>query len=160
MDKEEKAKRVSDKVVVSMGYTLSVGGEQLDSTGEGETLQFIQGFGSIIPGLEQAIDGMVLGETRAIRVSAGNAYGEYDPEQVVLIPISEFPDDFDLDPGLELEMEDKDGDIVYARIVSVGVTRVKMDFNHPLAGKDLDFEVTIQDLRPATLDEVEQGHIN
>ena len=111
---------------------------------------FIQGYGSIIPGLESSLYGMEKGQSRPVRVPAADAYGEYDLEQIVPIPMSEFPDDFDLEPGLELEMEDKDGDVVFARIVSVGKSRVKMDFNHPLAGKDLDFEITILDLRPAT----------
>ena len=160
MSESKKLQKVAEQVVVKMAYRLTVDGEFVDSTEEGESLQFIQGYGSIISGLELAIGGMVLGETRNIRVQARDAYGEYDPEQIVPIPISEFPGDFDLEPGLELEMKDKDGDIVYARIVSVGKSRVKMDFNHPLAGKDLDFEITILDLRPATPKELEQGYVN
>ena len=150
---------ISDNMVVSMAYTLTVDDEVVDSTDDGESLVFIQGFRSIIPGLESSLFGMSKGQSRPVRVPAEDAYGEYDLEQIVPIPMSEFPDDFDLEPGLELEMKDKDGDIVFARIVSVGKTRVKMDFNHPLAGKDLDFEITILDLRPATDEELEQGHI-
>jgi FKBP-type peptidyl-prolyl cis-trans isomerase 2 len=103
---------------------------------------------------------MAAGEKKTINVSANEAYGEYDLEQIVPIPISEFPDEFDLEPGLELEMKDKDGDIVYARIVSIGKTRVKMDFNHPLAGKDLMFEIQILSLRSATPGELEQGFVD
>ena len=73
--------------------------------------------------------------------------------------MSEFPEDFDLEPGVELEMKDKDGDIVYAKIVSVGKSRVKMDFNHLLAGQDLNFDITILALRPATTEELEQGFV-
>ena len=151
--------KISENMVVSLAYTLTVDGERIDSTEEGESLVFIQGYGSIIPGLESSLYGMEKGQSRPVRVPAADAYGEYDLEQIVPIPMSEFPDDFDLEPGLELAMEDKDGDIVFARIVSVGKSRVKMDFNHPLAGKDLDFEITILDLRPATDEELEQGHI-
>jgi len=150
---------IADNMVVSMAYTLTVEGELVDSTEDGETLVFIQGFGSIIPGLESSLYGMSKGQNRPVRVPAADAYGEFDLEQIVPIPMSEFPDDFDLEPGLELEMKDKDGDIVFARIVSVGKTRVKMDFNHPLAGKDLDFEINILNIRPATAEELEQGHI-
>ena len=152
--------QVADNMVVSMAYTLTVEGELIDSTEDGESLVFIQGFGSIIPGLESSLYGMSKGQTRPVQVPAVDAYGEYDLEQIVPIPMSEFPDDFDLEPGLELEMKDKDGDTVFARIVSVGKSRVKMDFNHPLAGKDLDFEITILDLRPATDEELEQGYIS
>jgi FKBP-type peptidyl-prolyl cis-trans isomerase SlyD len=160
MSNQEPPGQVIDNLVVSMSYSLSIGGETIDSTDEGETLQFIQGYGSIIPGLERAIQGMGLGETRAIRVPAGEAYGAYDPQQINYLPLSEFPDELDLQPGLELEMTDQEGDTVYARILSVGKSRVKMDFNHPLAGKALDFEVTIQDLRLATPQELEQGFVD
>jgi FKBP-type peptidyl-prolyl cis-trans isomerase SlyD len=159
MSPSEEPNVIGDDMVVSMAYVLSVDGELYDSTEEGESLLFIQGYGSIIPGLEQGIYRMAEGERKAIRVPAKDAYGEYDIEQIVPIPMSEFPDDFDLETGLELEMKDKDEDIVYARIVSVGKTRVKMDFNHPLAGKDLDFNVTILALRPATSEELDQGFV-
>ena len=159
MTHQEESHIIADDMVVNMAYSLTVDGELVDSTEEGESLQFIQGYGSIISGLEKALYGMAQGEKKAIRVSAEEAYGEYDLEQIVPIPISEFPEDFDLEPGLELEMKEKDGDIVYARVVSVGKTRVKMDFNHPLAGKDLDFIINILSLRPATPEELEQGYI-
>jgi len=160
MTNQEPPVQVADNLVVSMSYSLSVAGEAIDATQEGETLQFIQGYGSIITGLERAIHGMHLGENRTIQVPAGEAYGHYDPQQVTHLPLSEFPEELDLQPGLELELEDQEGDTVYARILSVGKSRVKMDFNHPLAGKDLDFEITIQDLRPATPQELEQGFVD
>lgn len=159
MSKSEKPNLVRDDVVVSMAYILTVDGEVIDSTEEGESLQFIQGYGSIIPGLEQALYGMEEGIRKIITIPAKDAYGEYELEQIVPIQISEFPKDLDLEPGLELEMKDKDGDIVYARIMSIGKSRVKMDFNHPLAGKDLDFDITILSLRPATTLELEQGFV-
>jgi FKBP-type peptidyl-prolyl cis-trans isomerase SlyD len=160
MTNPEKPDQVAENLVVSMAYSLSVDGKPIDATEAGETLQFIQGYGSIISGLEQAIQGMGLGETRQITVPAGEAYGAYDPEQIVPIPLSEFPAELDLEAGLELEMKDKDGDVVYARILSIGKSRVKMDFNHPLAGKDLDFKVTIKELRPATAKERKQGFVD
>jgi FKBP-type peptidyl-prolyl cis-trans isomerase SlyD len=160
MTNQGTSEQVVDNLVVSMAYSLKVEGEPIDATEDGETLQFIQGYGSIIPGLERAIEGMRLGDTRQITVPAEEAYGAYDPEQVIPITLSEFPEELDLETGMELEMKDKDGDTVYARILSIGKSRVKMDFNHPLAGKDLDFEITIQDLRPATEQELTQGFVD
>ena len=160
MSDHKETKLVADDIVVSMAYTLTVDDEFIDSTEEGESLQFIQGYGSIIPGLEQALYGMAKGEKKAITVAAKDAYGEYDLEQVDHIPTSEFPEEIHLEPGLELEMKDLDGDVLYGRVISVGKSRVKMDFNHPLAGKDLDFEVTILGLRTATNEELEQGYID
>lgn len=155
-----KPNRVEDNVVVTMAYTLTVDGETINSTAEGEALVFIQGYGSIIPGLENSLYGMEVSSSRPVRVPASDAYGDYDLDNISSIPLSEFPEDLDLNPGMELEMEDKDGDIVYGKIVSIGKSRVKMDFNHPLAGKDLDFDVTILDLRQATEKELEQGYVD
>jgi len=150
---------VADNVVVTMAYTLTVDGELIDSTDEGEALVFIQGYNSIITGLETSLYGLEMGSTRPVRVPAADAYGDYDLENITSIPISEFPEHIDLEPGLELEMEDNDGEIVFAKVISIGKSRVKMDFNHPLAGKDLDFDVTILDLRRPTPKELEQGYV-
>jgi FKBP-type peptidyl-prolyl cis-trans isomerase SlyD len=152
-------KLVGNDMVVSMSYVLTVNGEVIDSTDDGESLQFIQGYGSIISGLEQALYGMEEGESNQITIPAREAYGEYDLEQIIPIPISEFPEDLNLEPGLELEMKDKEGDTVYARIISVGKSRVKMDFNHPLAGQNLEFDITILSLRPATTRELKLGYV-
>ncbi len=150
---------IADDLVVCMAYALFVDGTLIDETDEGETLNFIQGSGAIIPGLEQAIYGLGVMETKSITVPASEAYGEYDFDLIQPIPITEFPEDVPLEVDLELEMEDVDGDTVYGRIVSVGQARVKIDFNHPLAGKDLAFEVQIMELRAATAQELAQGFI-
>jgi len=159
MQKNEEPAQIDDDVVVSMAYVLTVDGEVIDSTEEGESLQFIQGYGSIIPGLEQALYGMAAGDHKKIMVPAQDAYGDYDLEQIISIPMSEFPEDLRLEPGMELEMNDKKGGIVYARVVSIGKSRVKMDFNHPLAGVDLYFDISILSLRPAMDKELEQGFV-
>jgi len=159
MASETHPEQVADNLVVNMTYILTVDGEVVDSTAEGEFLQFIQGYGSIIPGLEKALYGLKVGENRKITVPAHEAYGEYDFEQVANIPVSEFPAEIPLDVGLELEMKDKDGDILFGTILAVGKTRVKVDFNHPLAGKDLDFDITILALRTPTAMELEQGFV-
>jgi len=152
--------KIEKDIVVTMAYTLTSEGEIIASTDEGESLVFIQGFGSIIPGLEQHLYGLVEGERKKIFVPHEEAYGAYDIDQIVPIPLSEFPDELDLEPGLVLEMKDNDGDIVFAKVISVGKSRVKMDFNHPLAGVDLDFEVSILALREASSKELEQGFVD
>jgi FKBP-type peptidyl-prolyl cis-trans isomerase SlyD len=159
MGSQSKPLQVANDMVVSMAYVLQADNELVDMTQEGETLQFIQGYGSIIPGLEQGIAEMQTDETRAITVLAKDAYGEYDYELIDDIPISEFPNEIPIEPGLEMEMESVDGEMLYGKIISVGKSRVKINFNHPLAGRDLDFEITILDIRPATPAELEQGFV-
>ena len=153
-------KLVADDLVVTMDYVLTVEDEIWDSSEDEGPIQFLQGHGNIIRGLEQQIIGMAVGESREITVQAADGYGEFDMEQIVAVPISEFPEEIPLETGVELEMKDTDGDIVFARIISVGKSRVKMDFNHPLAGKELHFKVTIVDLRAATPEELDHGHVH
>jgi FKBP-type peptidyl-prolyl cis-trans isomerase SlyD len=160
MAKNLGSKRIEKNMVVTLAYTLTIEGELIDSVEGGEPLIFIQGFGNIISGLEERLYGMYEGESKKMTIPAEEAYGEYDYDQIQPIPISEFPEDLVLTPGLELEMKDKNGEILFGKILSVGKSRVKMDFNHPLAGKALDFELSIIGLRKATKEELEQGYVS
>ena len=158
-DKEEPT-LVADDLVVTMDYTLTVDGEIVDSSDEDGPIEFLQGYGNIIPGLEAHLGGLAVGESLRVSVAAKDAYGEFDPEQIVDIPLDEFPEEICVEPGVELEMKDQDGDTLFARIVSVGKSRAKLDFNHPLAGKQLNFDVTIVALRAPTPEELEHGHVH
>jgi FKBP-type peptidyl-prolyl cis-trans isomerase SlyD len=74
--------------------------------------------------------------------------------------LDEFPEEICVEPGVELEMKDQDGDTLFAKILSVGKSRAKLDFNHPLAGKELTFDVKIVELRQPTAEELEHGHVH
>jgi FKBP-type peptidyl-prolyl cis-trans isomerase SlyD len=151
---------VADDLVVSMDYSLTVDGEIVDSSEEDGPIEFLHGYGNIIPGLEAHLGGLAIGESLQVMVAAKDAYGEFDPEQVVDVPLDEFPEEICVEPGVELEMKDQDGDMLFARILSVGKSRAKLDFNHPLAGKELTFDVTIVALRRPTSEELEHGHVH
>jgi FKBP-type peptidyl-prolyl cis-trans isomerase SlyD len=149
---------VKKDVVVSLDYTLKVDGEIVDSSEGMEPLQFIQGQGQIIPGLETELYGMSVGDRKNVTVPPERGYGDVDPENFAEIPRAEFPPEIPLQPGIQLEMTDQDGDVLDARIVSVDSENVRLDFNHPLAGKELNFSVEVIDLRQATPDELAHGH--
>jgi FKBP-type peptidyl-prolyl cis-trans isomerase SlyD len=151
---------VANDLVVTMDYTLTVDGEIVDSSKEEGPIQFLHGYGNIIPGLEAHLGGLAVGERLQVSVGPKDAYGEFDPEQIVDIPLDEFPEEICVEPGVELEMQDQDGDMLFARIISVGKSRAKLDFNHPLAGKELTFDVTIVALRQPTREELEHGHVH
>jgi len=151
---------VADDLVVIMDYKLTVDGEVVDSSEDEGPIEFLQGHGNIIPGLEAHLGGLAVGESLQVTVAAKDGYGEFDSEQVVDVPLDEFPEEICVEPGVELEMQDQDGDTLFARIVSVGKSRVKLDFNHPLAGKELTFDVTILGLRAPTSEELEHGHVH
>jgi len=151
---------IADDMVVSMAYQLTVDQEIVDASEEDEPLVFIQGYGEIIPGLERMLYGLRVGESRQIPVLAKDAYGELDPEAVMDVPKDQFPEDIPLEIGLELQVRDSDDDVLDARIIAVDDEIIKLDFNHPLAGKDLLFDITIVDIRPATAEEIAHGHVH
>ena len=151
---------LQDDVVVSLEYILQVEGEIVDSTGEDEHIQFIQGHGQIIPGLESQIYGMTSGESKEVTIPAEEAYGELDEDALGTVPRDEFPPDMPLEKGVALQLRDEDGEMFDAYIESVGKKSVEINLNHPLAGKELHFSVKVLDLRPATEDEITHGHVH
>lgn len=156
---------VADDVVVTLEYELTVDGEVFDSSEEGDPVVFLQGSNQLAPGLESALIGLKIGESKEVTVSPEEGYGEYDPDAVVEVARSEFPGDFPLEPGTEItvhtdESDDEFDDIMEATIVKVDKFVVTLNFNHPLAGKTLHFKVKVLDLREATAEELEHGHVH
>lgn len=160
MDTENKPREVADDVVVSIDYTLTVDGEVVDTTEGDEPLQFLQGHQNIIPGLERELTGMKIGDSKQVVVPPTEAYGEVDPENIIEVPRTEFPPEIPLEPGTELEVKNADGEVLSATIAEITSDTVKLDFNHPLAGKQLTFDVKIVDLRTATEEELAHGHVH
>lgn len=160
METQNQPREVANDVVVSIDYTLTVDGEVVDSTEGDEPLQFLQGHQNIIPGLERELVGMKVGDSKQVHVNPTEAYGEVDPENIIEVPRTEFPAEIPLEPGTELEVKNADGEVLSATIAEVGASTIKLDFNHPLAGKALTFEVTIVELRSATEEELAHGHVH
>jgi FKBP-type peptidyl-prolyl cis-trans isomerase SlyD len=150
--------KVQDGHIVSMDYTLNVDGEVLDTSAGHEPLEFLQGAGNIIPGLEESLYGMAIGENKKVVVAPEDGYGELDAEAFMDVPKDEFPAEIPLEKGIEIQLTDQEGSPMYARIDSFNDESIKLDFNHPLAGKTLNFDVTIVALRKATEEEMEHGH--
>jgi FKBP-type peptidyl-prolyl cis-trans isomerase SlyD len=152
--------RVNDGHVVSMDYTLHVDGKVVDSSEGDEPLQFIQGMGHIIPGLENELYDMKVGDNKQVVVSAKDGYGELDTEAFMDVPRDAFPTDVPLEKGTELELRDQSGHPMFARIETISEDNIRLNMNHPLAGKELHFDVKIAGLRPATEEEVSHGHVH
>jgi len=158
MTSEEKITQVADDLVVTIDYTLTVDGEVLDSSEEEGPLDYLHGHENIISGLEKELAGMQVGESKKVTLAPEDGYGKFDPTAVIELDREEFPEDVPLELGIELEITDHDGEMMYATIVEVGDDTVKLDNNHPLAGKTLQFDVTIKGIRKASPEEVEHGH--
>lgn len=152
--------KVEKDLVVSMDYSLTVDGEVIDSSEGSEPIEFIQGHGNIIPGLENALYGMAIGDQKSVSVSPDEGYGIYDPEAVLTVQRAEFPVEIPMELGTEVSIQDEGGDVMVAVIESFDNETVTLNGNHPLAGKDLQFDVTIVGLRQPTADELEHGHIH
>jgi FKBP-type peptidyl-prolyl cis-trans isomerase SlyD len=162
MSETDKSQTVRDNQVVTLGYTLTVDGKVVDtSEGKGNApIVFIQGAEQIVPGLENALYGMAVGESKTVVVPPAEGYGEYDPEGFDDVPRSEFPAEIPLKPGVVLNLRDNDGDVYETTIVSVNQDTVRLTFNHPLAGKELHFAVKVLEIREATPEEIEHGHVH
>ena len=160
MSKADKPTQAADDLVVTIEYTLTVEGDVVDSSKEAGPLDYSQGHANIIPGLEREIEGMQIGESKKVMVAPEDGYGLIEPEAVLEVDRREFPEDVPLEVGIELEITDDEGDMMFATIIEVGDKVVQLDTNHPLAGKELHFEITVVDLRAASEEEVAHGHVH
>ena len=146
---------ISKNVVVTLDYNLEVDGNEIDSG----PIQFLHGYGNIIPGLEREVEGMTLGEEKKVLVKAEDAYGNYDPDLEIDVPLSSFPEDFEIELGRPLRLQDGDGRVFTGVASAITDDAVKLNLNHPLAGKDLLFNATVKNLRQATDEEINQGRL-
>jgi len=151
---------VQDGVVVSMEYSLHVDGEKLDSSEDQGPLQFLAGHGNIVAGLESEMIGMKIGDSKDVVVSPADGYGEFDEDAYMDVPRSQFPKDMQVEVNLELTVRDDAGEARYARIESIEDETVRLNFNHPLAGDELHFNVKVVALREPTDEELEHGHVH
>jgi len=160
LDSKTTPTAVAENLVVTMDYKLFVDGELYDSSEEEGPIAFLQGHQNIIPGLEKELYGLEIGASKKIRVNPEDGYGQPDPEAVMSVPLSEMPEEIPVEVGVELELRDEDDELIGATITEVGEDFVLLDFNHPLAGKILDFNITIRKLRNASSEELDHGHIH
>lgn len=150
---------VKDDMVVGLDYTLRLkDGAVVDSSQDREPLKYMQGQGQIIPGLEQELYGMAVGDEKSVAVEPAQGYGEKDPNAVQVVPNEAFPPDLEPEPGMRLQMRDEQGRVFEAFVVEVRPDDVVLDFNHPLAGETLHFDVKIDSLRQASEEELAHGH--
>lgn len=151
---------VQNDTVVSMEYTLHVEGEKIDSSEGQDPLQFLAGHGNIITGLEREMMGMKVGDSKEVTIQPADAYGEFDDQAFMEVPRDQFPQDMPLEEGLELTVRDDSGQSRYARVDGIEGNNVTLNFNHPLAGDELHFNIKVVGLREPTAEELEHGHVH
>jgi len=153
---------VAENLVVSIDYELTLDNEEMiDYSEKGEPLEYLHGKKNIIPGLENELTGMSLGDEKKISVSPELAYGTRDPGGVAEYPRETFPDSLKLEVGEPVAMRDSEsGESHQAYITEIRDESVMLDFNHPLAGETLHFKVRIAGLREPTSEELSHGHVH
>jgi FKBP-type peptidyl-prolyl cis-trans isomerase SlyD len=152
--------KVAKDTVVFIDYSLRDDDGELIDSSEGRTpLPYLHGAGNILPGLERALEGKIVGDRVKISLPAGDGYGEWDESLCHTLARDEFESISDLETGMQLELETDGGPIVVT-VVEIEDDTVTIDGNHELAGVNLNFDVTVRAVRPATGDEIEHGHVH
>ena len=150
---------IANDHVVKFHYTLTNSeGEVLDKS-EGQPLVYLHGAGNIIPGLENALTGKTAGEKLIVNVPAEQGYGEYNPDLVQEVPSQMFQGVENIEAGMQFQAQTDDG-VQIVTVKSVEGDTVVVDANFPLAGQDLTFDVEIVEVREATAEELEHGHVH
>ena len=150
--------QIAKNTVVAIDYVLKDdNGQVLDSSADRTPLSYLHGASAIIPGLERALDGKQAGDQFEVSVAAEDAYGERNEALQQDVPREQFAGVEDLEVGMQFRVDSSSGPMVIT-IVRIADEVVTVDGNHPLAGVNLNFAVTVREVRQATEEEVAHGH--
>lgn len=145
--------------VVNLSYSLSdAEGQILDRANLDDPFVYLHGASQIVPGLEQALEGMAPGEKKKISVEPSGGYGDRDPELKIIVQRTQFPAGAKIEAGMEFQTSSPDGHSIVFFVEKVEGEKVHLDGNHPLAGKTLHFDIEVLSVRDASKDELEHGH--
>lgn len=155
--------KIGQDRIVTIGYQLTdEKGQVLDRSSEDAPLAYLHGRGNIIPGLERALEGHESGERVEVEVPPEEAYGAYDPELDLAVPLDAFPEEVrgQLEPGVRFQTQDprQPGEERVFTVRELNDQQVHVTGNHPLAGVTLFFAIDVLEVREARPDELEHGH--
>ncbi|SEM50139.1 FKBP-type peptidyl-prolyl cis-trans isomerase [Halomonas caseinilytica] len=152
--------QIAQNSVVAFHYTLTNdAGEVLDSSEGREPLTYLHGAGNIIPGLEKEMEGRAAGDKLQAQVKPEEGYGEVQPQLVQEVPRDAFQGVENVEPGMQFQAQTQGGPLMVT-VTKVEGDTVTVDGNHPLAGQQLNFDVEIAEVREATQEEIEHGHVH
>ena len=154
--------KIENKKVVEIEYEIKSGtGELIDSSKDHEeNLTYIHGIGNLIPGLENALTGMGVGEEKKVSIKAADAFGKREDDLIQTAKRSDFPEDTELKVGEAFYTYDNKGQAISFTIKSINGEDITIDYNHPLAGIDIEAWVKVVDIRDATEEEIAHGHVH
>ncbi|MEQ1638377.1 MAG: peptidylprolyl isomerase [Methylococcales bacterium] len=152
--------QIANDKAVSIHYTLTnAAGELLDSSSDGEALVYLHGQGNIIAGLENALQGKATGDKFKVSIAPKDGYGEIMDDMIQIVAKEMFEGVDDLEIGMQFHADVSHGPGIVT-IVAIDGDQVTLDGNHPLAGETLNFDVEVVDVRDATSDELDHGHVH
>lgn len=149
--------KINENSFVTIDYLVRMGErETYPPGGQAEEVSFCMGQEAMPPGLEEAIMGLKVNDHKVLRLSPTKAYGEIDPELIMEVPRADFGPEAELRPGLAFETETEEGQPAYFIVQEVRPETVVIDFNHPLAGKELEVSFTVRGVREVTPEDLQQ----
>lgn len=152
--------KITKDKVVSFDYTLkNDAGAELDSSRDAEPMAYLHGAGNIIPGLEQAMEGKAAGDEFQVSIESADAYGDFEDELTQVVPRNMFEGVDEIQVGMQFQAQTSEG-MQVVRIAAVEGDNVTIDANHPLAGERLHFDINVKEVREATGEELEHGHVH
>ena len=152
--------QIADKMVVTIDYTLKDdNGTVLDSSTEGN-FAYLHGAHNIIPGLENALSGKSAGDEVEVSVSPAEGYGERNDSMIQSVPRDMFDSEQEIQVGMQFHAQSPEGDMIVVTVTDVADDDITVDGNHPLAGVNLNFGVKVVDVREASQEEIEHGHVH
>lgn len=152
---------ISNGKVVTIHYTLTDDdGATIDSSQDNEPLVYLHGSGNIIPGLENALAGKKTGDALDVKIEPEQGYGPHVPEMVQEVPLTAFEGVDNIEVGMSFQAAAEDGRTQRVVVTQVTDETVTVDGNHPLAGKNLTFDVSVVDIRDASEEEIAHGHVH
>ncbi len=152
--------KIGKNAAVSIDYILTDGeGELIDRSEAGSPLVYLHGTGQILPALEQLLEGKSIGDKISPTLSPSEGYGIPSEDLVRHVPKSEFSEVSDLAVGMHFQVDSKNGPVVF-EVMEITGDKVVLDGNHPLAGKELHFEIEVKAIREASKDEIAHGHVH
>jgi FKBP-type peptidyl-prolyl cis-trans isomerase SlyD len=150
---------IKNDVVATIHYRLNVPGQaEVDSTANRGPMSYLHGHGNLVPGLEKALSGRSVGESLDVELSPEEGYGAHHPERIVKVGRDQLG--FDPKIGTVVTARLPEGKEHHFLVAEVDDNEITLDGNHPLAGRELHFQVTVESLREATSGEIEQGFVS
>ena len=152
--------QIADNRVVTLAYTLKDNDDNIIDKSDDGSFCYLHGARNIIPGLENALTGKVTGDELSVSIPPEEAYGLRDEARRQEVPREMFPQDVEIEVGMQFHAQNPEGHAVMVTVIKIDDASVTVDGNHPLADVQLNFDVRIMDIRDATAEELEHGHVH